>query len=103
MKKAIGIVALATVLAFCIAEVLKAEPVSEDPCVAMSEMAGAIMLNRQKGVAMTRMMQIADDDELVRGIVIMAYEEPRYETDRNQANAVLDFRNLIAHACYSAD
>lgn len=81
---------------------LHAESSSEDPCVTISRLAEKIMENRQAGIAMTDMMKIADSNELIRQMIIAAYEEPRFSSDKHQRNAVMDFRNQIELVCYKA-
>ena len=47
-------------------------------------------------------MEIANGQEIIVKMVLMAYGEPRYSTDEFQSRAIEDFRNLWEVGCYQA-
>lgn len=87
-----------------VAAMLVATPVvsQEDPCVVLSELAAQIMQNRQGGVPLSDMMRIAGDNEMVRAMVLEAYNQPRFNTSSYQLEAIQDFSDSIAFICYNA-
>jgi len=73
-----------------------------DGCTVIGTLAESIMTGRQNGVPMSRMMEVAADNELVRAIVIAAYDQPRMSVDRNVQRSIADFQNDVMLQCYQA-
>jgi hypothetical protein len=77
-------------------------------CEGFGQLAEELMIARQMGVPMSRVMEVAEagwgdeDVDLLRQMVVMAYEVPRYATDEYQRRAVADYRNEVELACYQA-
>ena len=59
------------------------------------------MQARQNGVELPALMAAANSESM-RQMVLMAYEEPRYQAPENRGRAVADFANEMALACYKA-
>lgn len=83
--------------------VAQASPV----CKSLEEMAYNLQKARQVGMSISKAMQIADDlgankqhITLIKGIVIRAYEVPRYSTESYQEKAAQEFSNEEAVRCY---
>ena len=57
------------------------------------------MSNRQNGVPMAQMMNISKGQESIEGIVIVAYKEPRYSSEKQIAKSVTEFGNDLYSAC----
>jgi len=74
----------------------------QETCTLVGQLAAVIMEKRQDGVDMSRMMEIADT-ELVRELVIFAYEMPRYSSEGYKRTAVQDFANEAMGVCYGSD
>ena len=74
-------------------------------CKSTAGAAKAIMTNRQRGVAMTEMMdKVVSPAEpaikdIVKAFVIDAYNRPRYDTPEYQQKSVLDFENHAYLTC----
>lgn len=86
---------------------LFATPALSNPlCVSSGELAATIMENRQSGIVMSRMMDIADNvavpavGALTRELVLQAYSVPQYSSQSYRINAVAEFRNQVEYACY---
>jgi hypothetical protein len=62
-------------------------------CNSLSGAARKTMERRQEGVSMQKLMEIAKGNELIEGIIISAYDSPRYSTKEMQARSVEDFRD----------
>lgn len=101
MKKTLFSMIVCMMIAGAVPASAQTKQEATDPCLVLSEIAGMVMLNRQNGTSMSKLMQIADGNALFEEIIILAYDEPRFSTDSNKRNAVLDFRNEVEHACYS--
>jgi curli biogenesis system outer membrane secretion channel CsgG len=68
-------------------------------CSTYSSLANKIMEARQGGVSMAEQMKIMADDEIAQRLVVMAYEQPRYSTDRVQSKTIVDFENTVHLTC----
>jgi len=71
-------------------------------CERVGILATSIMEARQSGAPMSELMKIADGNKLLQLMVVQAYEEPRFSSDRYQQNATNDFRAEWELACYKA-
>ncbi|MBX9770195.1 MAG: hypothetical protein K2X29_02420 [Candidatus Obscuribacterales bacterium] len=88
------------------------EPVTRfNPCPSVEQVANDIMEARQKGVPMSRAMEIAASVpnaepltksivKLVRLIIIAAYEKPRMVSEEEQLQQREDFATEMAVICY---
>lgn len=84
--------------------VLATTPVTEAPidaCMTLGNLAETIMENRQAGTSMSQIMAVAET-ELMRLLVIEAYNVPRMSVPDNQRREVEDFRNMVEAMCYQA-
>lgn len=72
--------------------------ISASRCNSVSELAEVIMEHRQAGTDMAKIMGTAQEDA-TRQVIIMAYDSPRFHTERNQQRAVQDFKNDAYLAC----
>ena len=79
-----------------------------DTCKIVEEFAEAAMKNRQRGVRMSRQMEIVDDSEIgdeyksmFRALIIDAYQIPRYEGEDYQNPVINDFTDTIFKECYT--
>lgn len=68
-------------------------------CSAYSSLAARVMEGRQAGITMSESMKIMADDGTMQQLVISAYEQPRYATERMQKRAIVDFENTVHLAC----
>lgn len=68
-------------------------------CSTYSSLANKIMEARQGGVSMAEQMKIMAEDEIAQRLVVMAYEQPRYATDRMQSRTIVDFENTVHLTC----
>ena len=93
MKHAFASIALTLVLA---------TSAQADQCQDAGDLAEAVMTARQNGAPISQLMEIANGQEVIVQMVLMAYGEPRYSTDEFRSRAVEDFRNLWEVGCYQA-
>lgn len=74
-------------------------------CKSTAGAANAIMSSRQKGVAMTEMMdKVVGTAEpaikdIIKAFVIDAYNKPRFDTPEYQQKSILDFENYAYLTC----
>lgn len=73
---------------------------TQETCTQFQSYAKEVMLTRQDGISMSRVMEIAGDHDALRKIAIEAYERPRYPAGKYRDEAVEDFANKIAAQCY---
>lgn len=71
-------------------------------CTDLSELAEKYMTLRQQGVPMSDVMETAGDSRIIQGIVIDAYDSPRYSTERTKTRQRQDFRNDVYLECIKA-
>ena len=74
----------------------------DETCNAFAEMAGMTMQARQSGVALSDALGVTNGNELLRQIVIDAYQRPRMSVSANRAREVEDFRTEWHLACLEA-
>lgn len=79
---------------------------SHDPCLQYSGLAEQIMKARQSEVPMAKIISTFKEwggtsaqKDLVRELVIDAYEKPAYRTPENQNHEVVEFQNKVYLAC----
>lgn len=73
-----------------------------ETCPVIGELAESIMEARQSGVSVSDMMAVADGNEFFEGLVLTAFESPRYTTEEYRLREAQDFRNAVEAMCYSA-
>lgn len=104
MIKSVVALAGALTLTFLTQPVLGQSKEAMEVCEEYSESARLIMGARQDGVEIAKVMRLAEkaDDAAIKDIVVRAYSEPRYNTERNKQNSVTDFSNEVYLACITA-
>lgn len=63
------------------------------------------MKGRQAGIPMNEFMMAIKDQEgasIFNNIIVLAYEQPRFNVERNQKRAIEDFKNEVFLTCYQA-
>ena len=92
-----------TMAAALAATLLTTTPVTakEDVCASLAELAGDVMELRQGGVPLSEMMKIAEGDELLRFLLLEAYNVPRFSTKEYKDLAIKDFSDMLALVCYN--
>jgi len=73
-----------------------------EDCKAIERLAESVMSARQRGMAMSKMLEIVNDggsDDLVNAIVVDAWDKPRYSGERYQQRAVSDYKDAAFGAC----
>jgi hypothetical protein len=72
----------------------------ETPCEIVGQTARLTMQHRQDNTPMSALMGIAEDNELMREIVMAAYGIPLYMSDRAKQESIEQFGNQIELICY---
>lgn len=76
--------------------------ITHEVCKELSFLSGTIMESRQEGVPMYDLMEIANQNPqlpIVKELVILAFEQPRYSVKSNQQDAVSEFQNEVYLEC----
>lgn len=78
----------------------------ESLCDSMQGYAQSVMRNRQNGGTASESIRVINQaegtaaiDNYMKAIVHNAYSEPRWESERNKNNAIIDFGNKIYIQC----
>lgn len=74
----------------------------DETCNGFAMLAGATMEARQAGVALRSALATTNGNELLRRIVIDAYQRPRMSVPANRTREVEDFRTEWHLACLEA-
>lgn len=73
-------------------------------CDVIGVLARSVMGARQSGVALDKMIEIADGEprtkELMTRVVMAAYERPQYRTETMKQQEIVTFSNDMMLACY---
>lgn len=72
---------------------------SKTMCKQVSAVAEQIMKARQNGVDMSKLFELTEDNEAAQGMIILAYEQPQYSSDKYQQREVQKFKNGFYLAC----
>ena len=73
-----------------------------ETCKAIEKLAESVMSARQRGMAMSKMLEIVNEggsDDLVNAMVMSAWDKPRYSGERYQQRAVSDYKDAAFGAC----
>jgi len=78
-----------------------------DVCDSLGSLATTIMEVRQQGVSSSVLLAITetadiDTQEMVKTIIMQAYEQPIYEDVQLQKMAIDNFSTIVLLACYEA-
>ena len=98
---------LATALCAALGVPAQAEKnLQAENCASLAELAEALMMARQEGVALAVALQIAASDPAIREVVEsmarMAWSENRWNSPDTQRRAVSDFRDRMHLLCLGA-
>ena len=74
--------------------------VTPELCSKLSTTAGNIMLKRQEGVSMVRIMAMMGDSATLQSMVVEAYEVRRHPAPMWQEREIDDFRDKWYLTCY---
>jgi HSP90 family molecular chaperone len=72
----------------------------ETPCEIVGQAARTTMELRQNNTPMSALMARSRDSELMRQMVILAYDQPAYLSDRAKQESIDQFGNQMELICY---
>ena len=90
---------IAIIAALATAPIAASAQISASQCSNLGEIAENIMILRQNGVPISRLMSELDP-EVFGALILFAYEQPRYSSPSFQSRAIEEFRNDMETACY---
>ena len=97
---------IAALLASSLGSTAVADELTHEGCTGLSSLANTIMTARQTGVSMSKLMNadfVKGSDEEVREVyefmIITAYEQTRWNSERGQQRAIRDFENDLHLGC----
>ena len=88
MKKIISILIM-----FCLICLFSIPAIAEDKCETIGLLAEAVMKGRQVGVPASKVFEIFNQNEMVKIMIIEAYGEPKYSTERFVQVSISEFKN----------
>ena len=84
-------------------------PILADPCAELGQLAAGIMELRQMGTPVNELFNLFNGPEtppesraLMRQMILLAYDMPRFSTERIKSEAAADFANQYMIVCYNA-
>ena len=95
MKKLILAIALLTSTAVIAEE----KTTSLETCQTISELAGSVMEVRQSGASMVEVYKSMSGNELAIDMVVMAYDQPKFSTDKYRAESITSFSDQWFTVC----
>ena len=82
-------------------------PILADPCSELGRLAAGVMELRQNGTPVNELIELFSKPEVPRGsriimrqLILLAYDTPRFSTARIKSEAAADFANKFMIACY---
>ncbi|TPJ46849.1 hypothetical protein [Mesorhizobium sp. B2-7-1] len=79
---------------------------TDEACANVARAAEAVMQARQNGMAMQTVLEKLNDAQFTaagkdgfRAVIMMAYDQPHFNTDENKQNAINDFRDQVQLFC----
>ena len=114
--KRISLICFAFVLVFFVSNIYGQSPteeqleriseMNEKLCKSISITAGSIMKARQSGYKMSELMDLFSRHDVsenvyitVKGLVVQAYDSPRFMHENNITKAIVDFENDVYLEC----
>lgn len=79
------------------------EPAPDEICGVLAQYAQSIMTIRQRGGSLAQALTTAEALPSLRGLVLAAYDEPRFSTADFQERAISEFRDEVHLACLKLD
>lgn len=83
---------------------------TDSACATMGSLATSAMRGRQAGADMAQMMDatmklattpaLQPVAKIMRNLIVLAYQSPRYSTEEMQTKAIQDFTNQAELGCY---
>lgn len=78
------------------------EMTPDEMCAAFATYAEVVMKARQSGVPLGQMLETIDGEPLLRSLVMVAYDQPRFSTESYQQEAIDVFRDNVHLGCLQA-
>ncbi|MCA0049217.1 hypothetical protein LB577_20060 [Mesorhizobium sp. B283B1A] len=96
--------------ALCLCASMAAQPVlamsTDEACANVGRAAEAVMQARQNGMALQTVLEKmngagfgAEGKDGFRAMIMMAYDQPRFNTEENKQQAINDFRDQVQLFC----
>lgn len=95
-----GITTALVVLALVAAKGAYANNEADGLCTVTQELARSIMIARQLGQPLDKIMKIVEGDEMSQLMVLRAYQRPAFLTEENRRQAAVEFGNEMGVLCY---
>ena len=92
---------------FAFVAALLPTPILADTCSELGRLAAGVMELRQDGTPVNELIELFSRPEvpresrvLMRAMILLAYDTPRFSTERIKSEAAADFANKFMIACY---
>lgn len=92
-----------TILALALIASMPATAQVSEFCKEINEISETIMKKRQNGVQMIALLNIAGDNEIVKKIIMDAYDVPMYSVEANKEREIVNFANQWLSACIKSE
>lgn len=89
-------------LALLAAPATAQEMTHDEMCATFATYAEVVMKARQGGVSLGEVLDTIDGEPVLRGLVMLAYDQPRFSTAEYQQEAIDVFRDEVHLGCLQA-
>lgn len=78
------------------------EMTPDELCATFATYAEVVMKARQGGVPLGQMLDTIDGEPVLRALLMVAYDQPRFSTESYQQDAISTFRDEVHLGCLQA-
>jgi len=89
--------------AFILAALLSAPAAAEVDCILIAKVAEKIMEHRQQNMTTTQILDMVEEPEAIRDMVILAYRQPLEKSKERKQEAVVEFGLLFLKVCAESE
>jgi len=87
------------IIAFTLASLLSMPAFAKDTCIDIAKIAELIMEIRQQNTPITELLSEVENPASIKGMAILAYQQPLQKLDSQKQKAIVDFGSLFYMIC----
>ena len=86
-------------IAFSLASLLSMPAFASDQCIQIAKIAELVMEIRQQNTPITELLSGVENTASIKGMAILAYQQPLQKLDSQKQKAIVDFGSLFFIMC----
>jgi hypothetical protein len=87
------------IIAFSLASLLSMPAFASDQCIQIAKIAQLVMEIRQQNTPITELLSGVENPASIKGMAILAYQQPLQKLDSQKQKAIVDFGSLFFIMC----